>query len=1289
MAVSNNTAWSFGDQDPFSVAPSPATNGKTGADLKLSTDEETAYAYYLGLTDPQGTGKVLPSEAVGFLSKSQLPQTTLSEIWQLCDPEGRGYLTSATFYNALKYIALAQSGKPVKGASLTPGGPLPKFECVGNVPGLSQTSARASTPGVSSDSAFQSFGGTSSISGSQGFQSPLVPQRTGTSISSQPSPSHQTPLISQRTGTGTASQPVKSHFTGTDRVASHNTGSSVASHLTGNTNVYTITPEERERFTAAFESCKPVDGFATGDAARELFMKSTLPLELLSRIWRLVDVQGHGKLDATQFSIAMLLITRTRQGLLPALPATLPPNLLPQSNLSTDGFLGLSSPPASTRALNRNSTVSPAASSPRIDRRRTMLPGALKAETEWAIKDEEKAQSDQFFDGLDKEKKGHLTGQDSYEFFVKAKLPQTDLAKIWELSDMSKSGKLSKDEFAVAMHLIRARMSGGQLPLTLPPDLIPPSQRVKAAAGASTMPTMPTFLTGAHSGSVEDLMSGLGSPAASLSVPGTRAMSFSKGSSNYEALELEDRENELAQRKTELQQVEQQLSSLQPSAEEVRQRKGVVDAELKTITDKRNEIALEHSQLRAVFETESRIVMESETALNRERQILNIAFAELQQAQQTVAAVQTEKIELEQQLQRAQTEVEEMKIQIKGLNETALPMRSEIEKLRVEVKQQQQHRDVNEKLLASARADYEQLKSDLKQEQAKLELEKTRNSQVAQQVAVQAAINEKEKEKLKALAAERSKAAETARSLPSLDTSSDPYAAFSALGATANSPQPGLSTPTAISNLTSTPILSSTSNLAASSPKKAPPPPPPSKKPSRALLSTSQVDLLQQPATEGPSPVVLSDNKLPRKGSNTSIASRKSHVDDFEELFEANKPKKVHPGSAASPSPASIAALSPTPAIFGALSPAVSPAAGRPSSVKSFNGMKTALDAASDSGLAEHFGKKTASVKSLPLISKEPESSPSQDLPDSTSGPLTSKEPESSTSQHLPNPTNGFEPASQVLAAPNNVTSSPEPANPPAPAFPDNAFDAFSFQDGNSVAVAIPPAFDADFASAFSSNVAGLPEPLTQNIFGEPASKNAPLAPPVTEVDIEEEMKRAFASTPSTADLKKTTPSVSSFPTSDFDSAFTSMTTNDFSEDAFKFDASFNDVNRAGPNASFDADFASAFAPLDANPFGSNLSPQVAVSPNDLDAAFGGFQSVPPSDPHLPASGDTTAAFDDAFGGVDFASAFGPPQPSTSTETDRRPVPPPPAVPAGGEDAPEVKNIVALGFTKGKYSLCY
>ena len=64
-----------------------------------------------------------------------------------------------------------------------------------------------------------------------------------------------------------------------------------------------------------------------------------------------------------------------------------------------------------------------------------------------------------------------------------------------ELSDIDKDGKLSCDEFAIAMHLIAKVKGGASLPNTLPADLYGPAKyytvdRATAKAAKAGMPPL-------------------------------------------------------------------------------------------------------------------------------------------------------------------------------------------------------------------------------------------------------------------------------------------------------------------------------------------------------------------------------------------------------------------------------------------------------------------------------------------------------------------------------------------------------------------------------------------------------------------------------------------------------------------------------------------------------------------------------------------------------------------------------------------------------------------------------
>ncbi|XP_011846370.1 PREDICTED: calreticulin-3 [Mandrillus leucophaeus] len=93
---------------------------------KIPTGNSLYESYYKQV-DPAYTGRVGASEAALFLKKSGLSDIILGKIWDLADPEGKGFLDKQGFYVALRLVACAQSGHEVTFSNLNLSMPPPKF----------------------------------------------------------------------------------------------------------------------------------------------------------------------------------------------------------------------------------------------------------------------------------------------------------------------------------------------------------------------------------------------------------------------------------------------------------------------------------------------------------------------------------------------------------------------------------------------------------------------------------------------------------------------------------------------------------------------------------------------------------------------------------------------------------------------------------------------------------------------------------------------------------------------------------------------------------------------------------------------------------------------------------------------------------------------------------------------------------------------------------------------------------------------------------------------------------
>ncbi|XP_028162085.1 ralBP1-associated Eps domain-containing protein 1 isoform X7 [Ostrinia furnacalis] len=106
------------------------------------------------------------------------------------------------------------------------------------------------------------------------------------------------------------------------------------------------------------------------------------------------------------------------------------------------------------------------------DRHSSEEEGEGEAEAAWAISEAQARHYAAQFAQLRPER-GLLSGPTARLFFEKSRLSVPDLRKIWQLSDITKDGMLTLEEFSIAMHLIVLRRNNIPVPDTLPACLIP------------------------------------------------------------------------------------------------------------------------------------------------------------------------------------------------------------------------------------------------------------------------------------------------------------------------------------------------------------------------------------------------------------------------------------------------------------------------------------------------------------------------------------------------------------------------------------------------------------------------------------------------------------------------------------------------------------------------------------------------------------------------------------------------------------------------------------------------
>ncbi|XP_034056150.1 LOW QUALITY PROTEIN: intersectin-1-like [Gymnodraco acuticeps] len=290
--------------------------------------------------------------------------------------------------------------------------------------------------------------------------------------------------------------------------------------------VFLISVDERAKMISSFLSLSPTaGGYITGDQARNFFLQSGLSPPILAQIWALADMNSDGRMDIHEFSIAMKLIKLKLQG--HPLPSSLPPSMItplalpPQSGFGMPPLSGgppLSLPPLPLPPLPVGvspplvSSVPPPLPPPisngapptgmmqpipgfplpappvnksgsfnrpsaKLQKGPSVDVASVLPPCDWAVPQSSRLKYRQLFNSHDKMMSGHLTGPQARTILMQSSLPQGQLATIWSLSDIDQDGKLTAEEFILAMHLIDMAMSGLPLPPVLPPDYLPPTFR--------------------------------------------------------------------------------------------------------------------------------------------------------------------------------------------------------------------------------------------------------------------------------------------------------------------------------------------------------------------------------------------------------------------------------------------------------------------------------------------------------------------------------------------------------------------------------------------------------------------------------------------------------------------------------------------------------------------------------------------------------------------------------------------------------------------------------------------
>ena len=534
-----------------------------------------------------------------------------------------------------------------------------------------------------------------------------------------------------------------------------------------------ISPEDKARFMRIFAMVGPTNGVLNGDQVKDVFLKSKLPYSKLGEIWNLADTKQRGVLDLTDFIIGMHYIQGTMNGTITTLPTVLPNGMyesasdhssvpstpLQPQRTGTDQHIMPSPVPAS--ALAPPSASMPAAVPPRAstlfsgpapERSTTMPATALSSSGPlsdgWAITPADKTRYDGFFDSLDTERAGYVDGSVVVPFFLQSGLDESTLAHVWDLTDMNQSGTLTRDEFAVAMHLINDRISGKELPQELPASLVPPSMRSQtgtkqtetqrdlfslldtdvpssrldvgspfddAAVAAAPAPsnTKTPELPKTSSVNPDAAAAGAGLATVASANAGTSAVTDGLGGKPREVPQAFDDDFDAPlsalSRDTKAEETSKALESSNKDLEDVKARRAAAESTLSSHSTTIGELEAQLARARNAFASEQMALKEVEDKV----QVQNAEITSLRQdvirEESELSAIRTQRDELEQKLLQDRESAHELRRQLAELE-------TETSRLREShgVLEQQQRKEADaaaalNKQLSSARDEHESL----------------------------------------------------------------------------------------------------------------------------------------------------------------------------------------------------------------------------------------------------------------------------------------------------------------------------------------------------------------------------------------------------------------------------------------------------------------------------------------------------------------------------------------------------------------------------------------------------
>ncbi|XP_078143805.1 epidermal growth factor receptor substrate 15-like 1 isoform X1 [Centroberyx gerrardi] len=456
---------------------------------------------------------------------------------------------------------------------------------------------------------------------------------------------------------------------------------------------WAIRPDEKGKFDGIFESLCPANGLLSGDKVKPVLINSKLPLDVLGKIWDLSDVDKDGHLDKDEFSVAMHLVYRAMET--EPVPTTLPASLIPPSKRkksavtlpgavavlpALSGLTASSAPLKETLRSTPSLVGGPSLStgsdslSPKHSFKSSSQPAV-----NWVVPVADRGRYDDIFLKTDTDMDGLVTGTEVIEIFMQSTLPQTTLAQIWGLADTKHTGKLTREQFSLAMYLIQQKVTKGlDPPASLTPDMIPPSERtaVSAAGADSTSSSGSGELTGFKE--LDDLSQEIAQLQREKYTL-EQEIREKEEAIRQQNSEVQDMQNDLDRESSSLQDLESQKQDAQERLEEMDQQRSKLEGMLNDVKQKCQDESQMISSLQSQIHSQESDLQSQEDELSRTKADLSRLQDEEAQLEQSLLSGRVQLDSIVKSLKATQDEINQARSKLSQIQDTQQEVTKTIE----------------------------------------------------------------------------------------------------------------------------------------------------------------------------------------------------------------------------------------------------------------------------------------------------------------------------------------------------------------------------------------------------------------------------------------------------------------------------------------------------------------------------------------------------------------------------------------------------------------------------------